>query len=147
MAKNLEYYVSLSEVRARWPSATERADIVEQVAEHSVDFQTVAGQAGKPDADPSGVLCHLAFPPAGTDEASGRSRILTRRQRADRVKKQQVAFFGYFAPKARQILNDLLEKYAADGELQFTFPDVLRVPPIPGSGNVVEIGTLFGGPR
>ena len=46
--------------------------------------------------------------------------MLTRRQRADRMKKQQAAFFAYFAPEAREILNDLLEKYATDGELQFT---------------------------
>jgi len=27
---------------------------------------------------------------------------------------------------AREILNDLLEKYATDGELQSTVPDVLK---------------------
>jgi len=68
-----------------------------------------------------------------------------RRQRADRVKRQQTAFFNYFAPEAREILNDLLEKYAADGELQFTLPDVLKVPPISQHGNVAEIVGKFGG--
>ncbi len=73
------------------------------------------------------------------------ARVLTRRQRADRMKKQELAFFNYFAPEARQILNDLLEKYAADGELQFTLPDVLKVPPISQHGNVAEIIGKFGG--
>ena len=50
------------------------------------------------------------------------------------------------APEARQILNDLLEKYATDGELQFTLPDVLKVPPISSRGNVAEIASRFGGP-
>ncbi len=71
--------------------------------------------------------------------------MLTRRQRADRLKKQQAAFFAYYAPEAREILSDLLEKYAADGELQFTLPDVLKVPPISGHGNVNEIMGKFGG--
>jgi type I restriction enzyme R subunit len=81
------------------------------------------------------LLCHLAF----------NAPVLTRRQRADRVKKQQTAFFAYYAPEAREILNDLLEKYAADGELQFTLPDVLKVPPISKHGNVAEIAKQFGG--
>jgi hypothetical protein len=68
-----------------------------------------------------------------------------RRQRADRMKKQQAAFFGYFAPEACEILNDLLEKYASDGELQFTLPDVLKVRPISDHGNVNEIIGKFGG--
>ena len=96
----------------------------------------MASQAGKPDADPFDLLCHLAF----------NAPLLTRRQRADRVKRQQTAFFNYFAPEAREILNDLLEKYAADGELQFTLPDVLKVSPISDRGNVNEIIRKFGGP-
>ncbi|MGA2542720.1 MAG: hypothetical protein ABSG78_14320 [Verrucomicrobiota bacterium] len=38
----------------------------------------------------------------------------TRRQRADRVKRQQTAFFNHHAPEAREIPDLLLEKYAAD---------------------------------
>ena len=71
--------------------------------------------------------------------------MLTRRQRADCVKQQQMAFFNYFAPESREILNDLLEKYATDGEVQFTLPDVLKVPPISSHGNVNEIMGRFGG--
>ena len=41
--------------------------------------------------------------------------VLTRRQRADRLKRQHVAFFKFFAPEAREILDELLEKYASDG--------------------------------
>jgi type I restriction enzyme R subunit len=80
-------------------------------------------------------MCHLAF----------NAPLLTRRQRADRVKKQETTFFKFFAPEAREILNDLLEKYATDGELQFTLPDVLKVRPISDHGNVNEIIGKFGG--
>jgi type I restriction enzyme, R subunit len=126
---------SPDELRARWADAGQRADIIQQLAERGIDFQQVALQAGKPDADPFDLLCHLAF----------NAPVLTRRQRADRMKKQQAAFFGYFVPEAREILNDLLEKYASDGELQFTLPDVLKVRPISDHGNVAEIAWHFGG--
>ena len=48
-------------------------------------------------------------------------------------------------PEAREILNDLLEKYATDGQLEFSLPDVLKVPPISHHGNVAEIIGKFGG--
>ncbi len=124
------------DLRARWSDPEQRADIIEQLRERGIDFQTLATQAGKPDADPFDLLCHLAY----------NAPMLTRRQRADRVKKQQVSFFHYFAPESREILNDLLEKYAADGEVQFTLPDVLKLAPISEHGNVNEIIRKFGGP-
>jgi type I restriction enzyme R subunit len=125
---------SPDELRARWADAGQRADILPQLAERGIDFAQVATQAGQPDADPFDLLCHLAF----------NAPVLTRRQRADRVKRQQAAFFNYYKPEAREILNDLLEKYASDGELQFTMPNVLKVPPISQHGNVNEIIGKFG---
>jgi len=126
---------SPDELRARWADAGQRADIIQQLAERGIDFQQVAAQTGQPDADPFDLLCHLAF----------HAPVLTRRQRADRVKKQQAAMFNYLRPEAREILDLLLEKYASDGELQFTLPDVLKVPPISQRGNVNEIIGKFGG--
>ncbi len=70
---------------------------------------------------------------------------LTRRKRADRLKRQHVAFFKFFAPEAQEMLDDLREKYASDGERQSTLPDVLKVRPISGHGNVNEIIGKFGG--
>lgn len=126
---------TVDDLRTRWADAGQRAAIIQQLADRGIDFASVAVQAGRPDADPFDLLCHLAF----------NAPMLTRRQRADRAKKQQAAMFNYLAPEAREILNDLLEKYASDGELQFTLPDVLKVPPISHHGNVNEIIGKFGG--
>ncbi|MEI8290947.1 MAG: DEAD/DEAH box helicase family protein [Verrucomicrobiota bacterium] len=126
---------STVDLRARWSNPEQRAEIIEQLHERGIDFETLASQAGKPEADPFDLLCHLAY----------NAPIMTRRQRADRVKKHQLAFFNYFKPEAQEILADLLEKYAADGELQFTLPDVLKLPPISHHGNVNEIIGKFGG--
>jgi type I restriction enzyme R subunit len=95
-----------------------------------------ASPTGKPDADPFDLLCHLAF----------NAPVLTRRQRADPVKKHETAFFNCFGPEARDILNGLLEKCATDGEPQFTLPYVLKVPPISHHSNVNESIGKFGGP-
>lgn len=128
-------YTNPEELRARWADPVHRAVILHQLAERGIDFATVAAQAGQPDADPFDLLCHLAF----------NAPLQTRRQRADRVKKKDAAFFTYYTPEARDILDELLEKYAADGEFLFTLPDVLKVPPISQHGNVPEIIEKFGG--
>jgi type I restriction enzyme R subunit len=127
---------STVELRAWWSNPEQRAQIIEQLHERGIDFQTLAIQAGQPDADPFDLLCHLAY----------NAPVLTRRQRADRVKKKQNAMFNYLKPEAQEILNELLEKYAADGELQFVLPDVLKLPPISQHGSVGEIVNVFGGP-
>jgi type I restriction enzyme R subunit len=126
---------STVDLRARWSNPEQRAQIIEQLHERGIDFQTLAIQAGKPEADPFDLLCHLAY----------NAPILTRRQRADRMKQQQAAFFNYFGPESREILNEILEKYAADGEIQFSLPDILKVPPISQHGTVSEIAEVFGG--
>lgn len=79
-----------------------------------------------------------------------RARWADADQRADRVKRQQAAFFNYYQPEAQDILRDLLEKYARDGGLQLVavrehLPDVLKLPPISPHGNVNEIIGKFGG--
>jgi type I restriction enzyme R subunit len=123
------------ELRARWADLEQRAEVIEALQDRGIDFQTLALQAGKPDADPFDLLCHLAF----------NGPLLTRRQRAERVKREESGFFGQFGPEAREILGELLEKYAEDGEMQFTLPDVLKVSPVSRHGNVNEIIGKFGG--
>jgi type I restriction enzyme R subunit len=103
--------------------------------EQSTTIKKTAARTAKLDAAQLDLLCHLPF----------NAPLLTRRQRADRVKRQQTAFFNYFAPKAREIPSDLLERYAADGERLLTLPDVRKVPPISSRGNVNEITGRFGG--
>jgi type I restriction enzyme R subunit len=58
--------------------------------------------------------------------------------------REEGEFFEQFGSEAREILGELLEKYAEDGELQFTLPDVLKVSPISKHGNVAEIISKFG---
>ena len=54
-------------------------------------------------------------------------------------------FWDYFKPEAREILNEILEKYVEHGTAQFKIPEILKVEPISTHGNVMEITAKFGG--
>jgi len=122
-------------LRSKWMVAEERQKIIEHLAERGIDFDELASVTKQPDADPFDLLCHVAF----------NAPLRTRRERADRLCKDQSDFFDQFGPEARNILNDLLDKYAVHGLAQFKVPDILKIPPISNRGNVQEIINHFGG--
>jgi type I restriction enzyme, R subunit len=130
-------YPSAADLRRQWADATLRAEIISKLEERGIDFDQLRSSSNQAEADPFDLLCHLAF----------NAPLRTRRERADRVKKEEKLFFEKYGAEARAILGDLLEKYAEHGTAQFLIPDVLKVPPISERGNVMEIGRLFGGPE
>lgn len=125
-----------ADLRGRWADADKRSEIIQALAERGVDFGELIDQAKQPEADPFDLLCHLAF----------NAPLRTRRERAQRLKSERKDFFERYSPEAREILDELLEKYAEHGDAQFVLPDVLHVPPISGHGQPSEIIRLFGGP-
>ena len=130
-------YPSAHDLRKQWADPVLRAEIIAKLEERGIDFDQLRATSNQPEADPFDLLCHLAF----------NGPLRTRRERADRVKKEEKVFFEKYGPEARAILADLLEKYAEHGTAQFVIPDVLKVPPISERGNVIEIAQLFGGPE
>ena len=130
-------YPSAADLRKQWADPALRAEIISKLEERGIDFDQLRSTSNQPEADPFDLLCHLAF----------NGPLRTRRERADRVKKEEKIFFEKYGLEARAILADLLEKYAEHGTAQFVIPDVLKVPPISERGNVIEIAKLFGGPE
>lgn len=128
-------FPNAAELRGRWADPDKRKDIIEQLDTAGIDFDELAAAANQPDADPFDLLCHIAF----------NAPLRTRRERAERMRKDKKDFFDQYGPKAKEILNDLLEKYSTHGTAQFVIPDVLKVPPISTYGNVPEIAVFFGG--
>jgi len=126
---------SAADLRARWGDAGQRTAIIEALEERGISFEQLAEATGQRDADPFDLLCHVAF----------NAPVRSRRERADRLRNERRDFFERYAPEARQILDEILEKYAEHGMAQFHMPDVLKVPPISAHGNVIEIATKFGG--
>lgn len=125
------------ELREKWADPTQRSEIIQALEERGVSFAELAEQAKMPEADPFDLLCHLAF----------NAPLRTRRERAQRLKSERKNFFEQYGSEARQILDELLEKYAEHGNAQFVLPDVLHVPPISTHGTVREISAAFGGPE
>ena len=125
-------YPSAADLRKQW--AIRRCALVTVNWKRGID-RSIGSSSNQPEADPFDLLCHLAF----------NGPLRTRRERADRVKKEEKSFFETYGLEAKAILSDLLEKYAEHGTTQFVIPDVLKVPPISDRGNVIEIATLFGG--
>jgi type I restriction enzyme R subunit len=124
------------DLREHWADAGRRSAIIEQLKEHGISFAELAEAAGQPEADPFDLLCHLAF----------NAPLRTRRERAQRLRTERKDFFAQYGEEARQILEELLEKYAEYGDEQFVLPDVLQIPPISRHGRPSEIMTRFGGP-
>ncbi|HUN99537.1 MAG TPA: DEAD/DEAH box helicase family protein [Bradyrhizobium sp.] len=125
------------ELRAQWADPAKRSEIIQGLQERGVDFDELSDAAQQPEADPFDLLCHLAF----------NAPLRTRRERAQQLKAAKPDFFTRYSPEARQVLEELLEKYAEHGDAQFVLPDVLRVPPISNHGQIGEIIRLFGGPE
>jgi type I restriction enzyme R subunit len=128
-------YRNAAELRGEWANPEQRSEIIERLAERGIDFDHLAESANQPDADPLDLICHLAF----------NAPLRTRRERAHRLRTERQDFFDQFGPDAREILDELLDKYTEHGTAQFVIPDVLEVPPISAHGNVIEISSRFGG--
>ncbi len=114
---------------------TKRGELIQQLEERGLSFADLAEQIGQPEADPFDLLCHLAF----------NAPLRTRRERAQRLRSDRKDLFEKFGGEARQILDELLEKYADHGDAQFKLPDVLYIPPISEHGEPAEIIQIFGG--
>lgn len=128
-------YPNASELRKDWLDPVRRAEIIERLEEKGIDAEALGEAVGKPEADPFDLLCHLAY----------NAPLRTRRERAERLKKDEAEFFAKHGAEAREVFDALIEKYAEHGAAQFTLPDVLEIPPFNGWGNVVEIAARFGG--
>ena len=103
-----------------------------ELEQHGVFFNELAEQVGK-DLDPFDLVCHVAFdqPP------------LTRRERADNVKKRN--YFAKYGEQARAVLEALLDKYADEGIGAIETLTVLNVQPLNKFGALMQILSLFGG--
>jgi type I restriction enzyme R subunit len=130
-------YPTAIELRRRWENPEQRSEVIVLLEERGIDFEELASATNQPEADPLDLLCHIAY----------NAPLRTRRERADRLRKDKKDFFDQYGPETKMILNELLDKYSDYGTAQFIIPDVLKVPPISNHGNVIEIANLFGGPE
>jgi type I restriction enzyme R subunit len=124
-----------AELRARWLRQEQREEIKERLIEEGIDLDQLAETLRLPDADLFDLLLHVAFG----------ERPLTRRERADRLKREHAAFFERYGPAAREILDTILEKYLAGEAEDVSDTGWLKVPPLSGKGTFIELAQRFGG--
>lgn len=119
-----------------WPLNEQRADIVEALEKVGITLEELADKTGRLDADPLDLLLHVAY----------NAPLLTRKERAEKIRQTKPNFFNTYTPAARQILDELLNKYADFGLVQLEdLGGVLKVPPFSQYGTTGEIAALFGG--
>jgi type I restriction enzyme R subunit len=123
-------------LRQLWPQAERRKEILEQLRSRGIDPDHLACVTHQEDADALDLLLHVAY----------NAPLVTRRERAEKLRQKKANFFNIFTPAAREILDSLLEKYADYGIGEFDqLPRVLQVSPFDRYGSTYEIYQLFGG--
>ena len=128
-----EEYRSLDEFVGQWNASARKQAIIDELEQRGVILANLAEEVGRDFGD-FDLLVHVAFaqPP------------LTRRERADNVKKRN--YFAKYETKARAVLEALLEKYADDGVETIEDAKVLRLQPFSTIGTPLEIiKGAFGG--
>lgn len=128
----LKLYPSEDSFIADWQEAGKKQSILQELASEGILMNELAEAVGK-QYDPFDLLCHVAFD----------SPPLTRKDRADKVKKRN--YFTKYEGKAREVLEQLLEKYTEVGVLEIENLSTLSVPPFNAIGTRSEIVRIFGG--
>ena len=132
--KNInDTYANLSDFINHWNAAEKKSEIAQLMRVNGIDLQALKEQQGMADVDDFAFICHIAYG----------KKPLTRRERAENVKKRDV--FSKYGEGARKVLEALLDKYANDGISQLENRKVLSLDPFRQMGSPATIAKLFGG--
>lgn len=126
-------YRSLNDFIRRWNESTRKQAIIDELEERGIILDNLAEVVGR-DVGDFDLLCHVAYdqPP------------LTRRERADKVKKRN--YFAKYGERARAVLEALLDKYADKGVSTIERATILQLRPFNEIGTPTEIiNGVFGG--
>jgi type I restriction enzyme R subunit len=124
-------FASLDDFLKRWKDAERKQAIVEELENEGLSLEPLADEVGK-DLDPFDLICYVAF-----DQPA-----LTRRERADNVRKRDV--FTKYGPQARAVLEALLQKYQDEGVIDLGDPRILQIPPLDTMGTPMQLIKQFG---
>ncbi len=125
-------FASLDDFLRRWKTTERKQAIVEELEAEGLVLDAIAAELGK-ELDPFDLICHVAFD----------AKPLTRRERAENVKKRDV--FNKYGEQARAVLDALLVKYADQGVFNLDDVSVLHIPPLTELGTPVQLINAFGG--
>ena len=118
---------------AQWAQSRSRQALRDRLDESHVTTEDLAEWAGRPDADTIDLLLYVAW----------ELPLLSPAERARRVAMRHRGFLASFAPKAQEVLNKVLEQYAARGAEELDV-GALRSEAYASLGTVVELAERFG---
>ncbi|WP_408635975.1 EcoAI/FtnUII family type I restriction enzme subunit R [Pseudophaeobacter flagellatus] len=124
-------FASMDDFLRRWNAEDRKQAIIDELADEGLDLNLIGAELNK-DLDPFDLVCHIAFD----------AKPLTRKERADSVKKRDV--FNRYGDKARAVLEALLEKYADEGVFDLEDTKILQINPFSHMGTPIELMRAFG---
>ena len=126
-------YQTLENFIQTWNGEQKKEIIRNMLKEKGIDLELIKKDQNMTDVDDFDFICHIAF----------NQKPLTRRERADNVKKRDI--FGKYGEAAREVINALLDKYAELGIYDIESTEILKQNPFTKYGKPARIAALFGG--
>lgn len=126
-------YASLDNFIRQWTAEEKKESIRELLRERGIDLELMKAEQGMDDVDDFDFICHVAFD----------KKPLTRRERADNVKKRD--FLSRYSGAAREVLEALLDRYMNTGIYEIEKTDILKLDPFAKLGKPARIAGYFGG--
>lgn len=126
-------YASLDNFIRQWSKEEKKDKIRKMLLERGIDLQLLKEDQKMDDVDDFDFICHVAFD----------KKPLTRKERANNVKKRD--FFSKYSGDAREVLEELLEKYMNTGIYEIEKTDILKLDPFKKKGKPAKIAEYFGG--
>lgn len=126
-------YASLDNFIRQWTAEGKKESIRELLRERGIDLELMKAEQAMSDVDDFDFICHVAFD----------KKPLTRRERADNVKKRD--FLSRYSGAAREVLEALLDRYMNTGIYEIEKTDILKLDPFAKLGKPARIAGYFGG--
>ena len=126
-------YQTLENFIQTWNGEQKKEIIRNMLKDKGIDLELIKKDQNMTDVDDFDFICHIAF----------NQKPLTRRERAENVKKRDV--FGKYGEAAREVINALLDKYAELGIYDIESTEILKQNPFTKYGKPARIAALFGG--
>jgi type I restriction enzyme R subunit len=124
-------FATLDDFLNKWNTADKKTALIEELQQQGILVEALYNAVSK-ELDLFDLICHVAYdqPP------------LTRKERAENVKKRN--YFTKYGEQAKNVLENLLDKYADEGIDDIESMEVLKVKPFTEFGSPVEIVSAFG---
>lgn len=130
----VELNLAPDKLRSQWATAKSRRELMAVLQRVDIEAEELPAELGSPDVDPIDRPLNVAW---GLP-------LVSREERLYRFLHEHREFLAAFQPQARQVLDEMLLRFAEHGSPQLK-PETLTVRPFADMGSVVELANRFGG--